>query len=389
MTYAAVDLRSRKRDGLASAFRVGNDEMDTTKTRHLRKPAFLVTIDTECDDAWARSQEVTTRNSAYLPRFQSLCERYGIRPTYLTNWEMANCPVFQDFGRDLLARGAGEIGMHLHAWNSPPVVPLTEDDYVHHPYLVEFPEDQLREKVKIMTFTLEDVFGVKMVSHRAGRFSFDEVYARALVDLGYRVDVSVTPNVSWAGYKGDPNGAGGTDFSEFPESAYFLDLADISRPGASPLLEVPVTITAPYFSRAARMARAILETNRLGAKVARRLFPRLARLDPKGYNHRALPRLLRTALVESRDYAELMLHSSELMPGGSPNFPTARSIEGLYDVLEELFAIARRKFTGLTLDEYFERFTAREQTVQAKPRQTSAVGCPVFDAAARQIKQRV
>jgi hypothetical protein len=330
--------------------------MSASPTSGKRKPAFLVTIDTECDNSWARSHTVTTRNAAFLPRFQALCERHGVRPTYLTNWEMANCPVFQEFGRDLLARGAGEIGMHLHAWNSPPVVPLTEDDYRHHPYLVEYSEQLLREKVKVMTATLEDVFGVKMLSHRAGRFSFDTIYARALVEHGYRVDCSVTPNVSWKGYKGDPNGNGGTDFSACPESAYFLDPDDISRPGASPLLEVPVTVTAPYVSKAGRFARTILETNWLGAKVARRLYPRCAWLYPKGNNHRALPGLLRAAVVNRRDFAEFMIHSSELMPGESPRFPTAQSIENLYDTLESLFAVARKDFAGMTLSEYYVRF---------------------------------
>lgn len=320
------------------------------------RPTFLVTIDTECDNAWARSHTVTTRNSAFLPRFQQACERYGVRPSYLVNWEMANCPVFREFGRDLLARGAGEIGMHLHAWNSPPVVPLTADDDLHHPYLIEYPEDQLREKVKVMTSTLEDAFGAKMVSHRAGRFSFDAKYARALVDHGYRTYCSVTPNVSWRGYKGHPAGAGGTDFSRFPESPYFLDLDDISRPGPSPLLEVPVTVTGPAFSKPARLARSVLGTNWLGRKVANRLFPKLAWLYPKGNNHRFLTRLLRTALEEKREHAEFMIHSSELMPGGSPNFPTEGSIERLYEALEELFSFAGDHFEMATLGEYRDQF---------------------------------
>jgi hypothetical protein len=326
-----------------------------------RLPAFLVTIDTECDNAWARSQTVTTHNAAYLPRFQALCERYGLRPTYLTNWEMATDPVFQAFGRDLLERGAGEIGMHLHAWNSPPIVPLTEDDFKHHPYLIEYPEDQLREKVKVMTCTLEDAFGVKMLSHRAGRFSFDPVYARALVEHGYQVDCSVTPNVSWKEYKGNPNGPGGTDFSAFPEDAYFLDLDDISHPGASPLLEVPVTVTAPYVSKACRIARSVLETNCFGAKVARRLFPRCAWLYPKGNNHRAQRGLLRAVTEAGRDHAEFMIHSPELMPGCSPRFPSERSIEILYETLEQLFAYASGRFTACTLSEYFTRFTSKGQ----------------------------
>jgi hypothetical protein len=322
-----------------------------------RLPAFLVTVDTECDNAWARSRAVTTRNANYLARFQRLCEHHGLRPTYLANWEMASCPVFEEFGRDTLARGAGEIGMHLHAWNSPPVVPLTEDDYHHHPYLIEYPEEQLREKVKVMTVTLEDTFGVKMVSHRAGRYSFDAAYARALIEHGYRVDCSVTPNVSWKTYKGDPRSNGGTDYSRFPETAYFLDPVDISRSGDSPLLEVPVTITAPYLSKAERIVRMVLETNRFGAKVARRFFPRCAWLYPKGHNHRTLRAVVQSVLRAGRDHAEFTIHSSQLMPGGSPHFPTEDAIENLYDTLQELFALASKSFDGLTLGEYYQRFS--------------------------------
>src|SRR5687768_1169119 len=101
------------------------------------KPFFIVTVDTEGDDLWARPREITTRNASYLPRFQSLCESYGLRPTYLTNYEMAVSPVFQEFGRAMLGRDAAEIGMHLHAWNSPPLVPLTDDDFHHVPYLAQ------------------------------------------------------------------------------------------------------------------------------------------------------------------------------------------------------------------------------------------------------------
>ena len=48
----------------------------------------------------------------------------------------------------------------------------------------------------------------------------------------------------------------------------------------------------------------------------------------------------------------LATHSSELMPGGSPFFPTARSIERLYYRLEILFAAAAKEFRGKTLSEF-------------------------------------
>src|SRR5690349_5680625 len=129
-------------------------------------PAFLITIDTEGDNLWQKPRTITTRNAAYLPRFQALCERHALRPTYLTDWEMVNCPRFHAFARDALLRRACEIGMHLHAWNSPPIVALTEDDYLHQPYLIAYPEPQIRDKVKVLTCKLEETFGVKMLSHR-------------------------------------------------------------------------------------------------------------------------------------------------------------------------------------------------------------------------------
>jgi hypothetical protein len=257
--------------------------------------------------------------------------------------------------------------MHLHAWHSPPEMPLTEDDYRHHPYLIEFPEAQIREKVKMMTGSLEDTFGRKMVSHRAGRFSFNEIYARILIANGYLVDGSVTPGVSWKEYPGNPRGSGGTDFRHFPADPYFLDPENISAPGQSPLLEIPVTIAAPHFAAPLRMLKRACAPTRFSARVARHFMPDRVWLYPKGDNHRFQTRLLDAVRFEGRDCAEFMIHSSELMPGGSPRFQTERSIEELYAVLEDLFAAAARDFAPMTMIEYRRRFIAARPAASAVP----------------------
>ncbi len=336
------------------------------------RPAFLITIDTEGDNQWGRESVICTKNANYLTRFQKLCERFGLRPTWLTNWEMANCSEFQEFGRDMLARGGGEIGMHLHAWNSPPEIALTADDYKHHPYLIEYSEHIIREKVKVMTDKLEDVFETKMVSHRAGRFSFNEIYAKILVEHGYLVDGSVTPGVSWKSYPGDPNGCGGTDFNGFPADAYFLNLDNIQQPGNSPLLEIPVTITQPRYAAPIRQLKRFCASTKFSARVARHFFPDLVWLYPKGFNHRQLPLLLDAVLHANGDYAEFMIHSSELMPGGSPRYPTERSIEELYDVLEVLFEKARKFFVPTTMKEYYDRVNAGAMRRTSHPDQLMA-----------------
>ncbi len=312
---------------------------------------------------WARPRDITTRNAACLPRFQSLCEQYDLKPTYLTNWEMARSPTFQEFGRDILARETGEIGMHLHAWNSPPLVVLTPDDDHHQPFLIDYTEDRMREKVKTITGVLEDTFGVDLVSHRAGRWSFNEKYARILVDNGYHVDCSVTPHVSWQSNQGDPAGNGGTNFSRFPETAYFVDLNDISRAGHSPLLELPMTIVSHPYPRTMELARRFVGKSGFGARAMDHFLPSSLWLRPARGNREALLYILSVAGREKRAYVEFMLHSSELMPGGSPCFPSAESIEVLYDDLEALFAAAVGVFEGRTLDEYYRQFTGSNVAV--------------------------
>ena len=126
------------------------------------RPAFLITIDTEGDNLWSGLHSITTQNSHFLPRFQQLCEKYGFQPTWLTNWEMVECPVYREFAADALARGQAEIGMHLHAWNSPPVAPLTDDDFRRLPYLIQYSPMLMRRKIGTITDRLEDVFNTKM-----------------------------------------------------------------------------------------------------------------------------------------------------------------------------------------------------------------------------------
>ncbi|MBI3548186.1 MAG: deacetylase [Elusimicrobia bacterium] len=310
------------------------------------RPSLLITIDTEGDDLWSPSSEVTTRNARFLPRFQTLCERYGAKPTYLTDWEMVADPAYVDFARDVLRRGAGEIGMHLHAWNSPPRhAPL--DDGRHGTYLIDYPEAAMREKITRLTDTLEDTFGVKMLSHRAGRWCFDETYARILEDRGYQVDCSVTPFVSW----------GRSDFSSFPTDAYFLDLGDIRRPGGSGLLEVPMTIRPTALSAIAGAASNILELLPGGGRVSRYLWPPQRWFKPSGRNVDDMIALAREARVERRAYVEFMLHSSELMPGGSPMFPTKLSIERLYEHMERVLSALRHDFEGMTLSGFRKHVT--------------------------------
>lgn len=330
-----------------------------------QRPAFIITIDAEGDNIWSRPSVVETRNALYLPRFQTLCDKYGFKPTYLTNYEMASSPIFCEFARDVLAREAAEIGMHLHAWDSPPIMALTSDDRQRHPFLIDFPRSQMRDKIAKVTDLLEDCFGHKMRSHRAGRWAFNEVYAELLLERGYCVDCSVTPGVSWAKTSGAP-GRFGTDYSRFPDRPYFMDPFDISRPGNSSLLQVPMSIHRSWFTRhlpsvyngtkgrvLRRLGRCLSETQ--GFRLTN---SDVTWLRPNGRNKLEMIKLVDWARGKKYDHLEFMLHSSELMPGGSPTFGDETSIEQLYADMDLLFADISRYCVGCTLSEYHDRVLA-------------------------------
>ncbi|MDR2016264.1 MAG: deacetylase [Burkholderiales bacterium] len=321
----------------------------------MRPPFFIITIDTEGDNLWVHRRDITTENARYLQRFQTLCERFAFKPVYLTNFEMANDPVFQVFGRDVLRKGTGEIGTHVHAWNNPPLTPLTDDDNRRQPYLIEYPEAVMREKFLVTHRLLEDVFQTPMVSHRAGRWAFNARYAKLLAECHYHSDCSVTPEISWRATKGDPAGQGGTDYRAFPRQAYFLDLDHIERAGDSTLLEVPMTTRLKYgaLTNAAKnfFARCRGKSN----------VPSVTWLRPRSDNVVAMQTLAARVLAEpDADYIEFMLHSSEFMPGGSPTFQTTEHIEKLYADLETLFSWLATRCRGATLEEYY-RFKSQDR----------------------------
>ena len=322
------------------------------------RPFFLITIDTEGDDLWSHPRNITTKNARYLPRFQKLCESYGFKPTYLVNYEMANSLFFKEFGSEIIKNQTGEIGMHLHAWNNPPIVPLTKDDYLYQPYLIEYPLPVIKEKIKFITDLLENTFNQKMVSHRSGRWAFNDSYARSLIEHGYKIDCSVTPLRSWVKNLGDPNGDGGTDYLEYLNKSHWF--VESKGNNHHSLLEIPVTIVPQN-----NLINYLINNPILPRKwIIRKLntFIKPAWVRPNGNNLDSIKRIMLNKIKQGCDYVMLIIHSSELMPGGSPIFKTEKDIENLYCHLQDIFTIGKESFQAGTLCDYYDYFIKKEDS---------------------------
>ena len=173
-------------------------------------PLFLVTVDTE-EDNWGEyaCRRPTVENLRELPAFQSLCERHGIRPTYLINYPVVTSDLGQGILDELRARKAG-FGAHCHPWNTPPV---EEQVGPSASFLSNLPAALVQQKLERLTEAITSAVGERPTCFRAGRWGVGPGVTTALHSLGYRIDSSVCPFVDWA-----PEG--GPDHSRYPRTAY-------------------------------------------------------------------------------------------------------------------------------------------------------------------------
>lgn len=319
----------------------------------MKKIPFIITIDTEGDDLWSQPEVIGTTNTKGLHRFQELCNKYSFKPVYLTNYEMAMDGGFVEFGEHYSCRGQCEIGMHLHAWNSPPEYDLTGDDMHQQPFLFEYPESVIDSKVRFMTELLRSRFTAPIVSHRAGRWGMSPAYYNILGKYGYTVDCSVTPGVDWSGVKGKKDGNGGTDYYRSPNHHYFVDNTSGNR-----ILEVPVTIEG--FPRKKFFSPFDAVKYRLPKLMYRVMF-RNRWLRPSLNNLDEMKLLVDKKVGADCKYLEFMIHSSELSAGLNPTFKTDEDIEKLYYMLEELFSHISAYAEGTTLNEFYKGTVSSER----------------------------
>ena len=128
---------------------------------------LIITIDTEGDNLWNWHQGdvINTENTIYLSRFQELANKYGFKPVWLSNYEMLSDERFVKFVKDVEEKQQGELGMHLHAWSTPPSYELKNEENGQ-PYLIEYPSDVMEEKIVEMTRIIVEKTGIRPVSHR-------------------------------------------------------------------------------------------------------------------------------------------------------------------------------------------------------------------------------
>jgi glycosyltransferase involved in cell wall biosynthesis len=298
-------------------------------------PAIVVmlSVDTEEDNWRAARTDVSVENIRELPRFQRYCERLGVRPTYFTTYQVASTPWAGTILRGLAEGGRAELGAHLHPWNTPP---LDEPLVPRNSMTKNLPRALQRAKVAVLTRELTELIGTAPSCFRAGRYGLGRETTQVLIELGYRVDSSVTPWVSWEAVDEGP------DFIGAPVTIYALDGTTDPREAvpAGPLLEVPLScgFLRQPFERWSVVYDALTGTwgrpLRLAGVAARLGLIRRVVLSPEISSAGDMLRLARHLVSHGVSHLHLSLHSPTLRPGLSPYAQSRRDVDRLYGRLD-------------------------------------------------------
>lgn len=296
------------------------------------KVLIIVSVDTEEDNWEPTRTNLSVENIRALPRLATFLRRLGVRPTLFASYQVLRHPWSGGILRDLAASGGLEIGTHLHPWNTPPLVEPLNERYT---MLNNLPGQLQRSKLECLTAVYRDVLGWSPVSFRAGRFALGGEMVRALAELGYKVDSSVTPFISWTELKGPT-------FIGAPLAPYRLGVGDDPRhpTETGPVIELPLSAGFTRFRPSAwsavdrTLSTGVGHLLRMGSWAARTRLMRRIVLSPETSSVRDMLALSRSLLGGGAAYLHLFFHSPSLLPGRTPYTRSRKDVEALYGALE-------------------------------------------------------
>lgn len=296
-------------------------------------PTLSVVVDTEEEFDWSLPHD---RNSTavkairQVERGQTVFDRYGMKPCYVIDYPIASHMDDNAALREIFRQKRCVIGTHLHPWVTPPHEEMV---CAFNSFPGNLDSSLERTKLETMTAVITENFGRSPLCYKAGRYGLGPHTASSLYDLGYRIDLSVTPGFDYASQSG-------------PDYARATNLPFWFGP-ESKLLELPCTggLCGLLGGESDKLYRAI--TTPLAMKLRLPgIFSRLGlleriRLSPEGYTLEEMKRITRYLLSRGVRHFTMSFHSPSLVEGYTPYVSTVGERQAFIDRIDsylEFFA---------------------------------------------------
>lgn len=280
-----------------------------------KKILFVMTIDTEEEWNWKKGFPVETysvQNTARIPKFQTFCNELGVKPTYFIDYAIASDPASVKCFRTLFEEGVCEVGTHLHPWITPPIEEDIHDENTH---AINLPPDLVRRKLQTLTQKIEHEVGKRPLSFRSGRWGINGTLLKILIEQGYVIDSSVCP------FHADST----FSYYDAPDVPYWPDLDICTHEGSqNEIFEIPVTsgFSLPNFALCHRVHHFLSAPpwttfHAIGILWNLHVMRKL-QLSPELTDSSNMITLVNSCLKRGHRIIHMYLHSSSLLPGGSP-----------------------------------------------------------------------
>ncbi|MFW9928914.1 MAG: hypothetical protein ACFFD1_05960, partial [Candidatus Thorarchaeota archaeon] len=273
---------------------------------------------------------IKLNNMKEIPRFQELCEKYDIIPTYLLSYECANRDEAISILKPIHDRQKCEIGHHLHVWSTPPFQQENKGKDIDlawiQAYQFELPDSLFEEKAETLKEKIKENYGIYPTSHRAGRFGIDQRSIDWLIKHNFEVDTSIVPLNSFSLHKG--KNKGGPDFYNVPVTPYLWK----NSLNDSSLNELPISVYYPtnFFKKD-------FFNYGFGKKIGNQFGNRrLLSLNP-AFEVNFNEKIIKSEIKKKRSILNLFLHSSELAIHCSPFTNTDKDYKNVWLILEKTF----------------------------------------------------
>jgi hypothetical protein len=299
---------------------------------------FMLFCDTEEEFDWAqprsRDNRATTHMKA-MPETHRRLHDLGAHSVYLVDDPIVCDGAAVEMLGAWAERGECAIGTQLHPWVNPPF-----DEEVNTPnsFVGNLPAALEQAKIEALTHAIEAAFGTRPVTYRAGRYGVGPNTADILLNLGYRLDVSVRARFEYTG-------EGGPDFSDILPLPYWVG-------SAGGLLEMPLSaaylgalrgLGPQLFPRIADLGRGALAKSGLLNRVS---------LTPEGIPVEEALAAVEQMLDEGAQVLSLSYHSPSVAPGHTPFVRDAAELRTFHDWWDKVLGLlARRGVLAATPDD--------------------------------------
>lgn len=270
---------------------------------------FILSVDTEEEWDWSGpfpKKNLSVENVNELPAFQSFCQEYGIKPTYLVDYAVSDnihsAEILKAFNKE-----SCEIGAHLHPWANPPFENETNEFSSH---VINLDIEYVEKKLKQLIHSIKSNIGYSPKSFRTGRWGINGEVLQLLNKYEINVDTSIYPLYNNEFFSCE----------SAPIKHYWPDYSNTNQEGSQrEILEIPVTVG---FNRSNfklwQKLHKIMESKpfsllRLNGifwhtKILRKLY-----LSPELCSGNEMVSLIDTSLTKGQTVFHMYLHSSSLL----------------------------------------------------------------------------